>query len=693
MEQQSKGRASSRSGAERRGRVRRRAVVLLGCSVMAGWVWACNNSPYPDEDANRKIRYSSFNEAPRTLDPAVAYTTSSHAITGSVFEALLAYNYLKRPYTLEPQLAVALPEARTLENGRVSYAFQLRPDLIYQDDPAFELAGPGLRTRQVVADDIAFELMRIADPDVNSPVVEPFSNLAGFREFSDALQARRGEDPEFAMKPAHQQYAAVGGIDGVRVHGPLELEIQLAQPYPQILYWFAMPFSAPLPWEAVAYYDGNEGRDRLADHPVGTGPYELVEYNKQARMVLEVNPNWHGIRHPEWKAPGTVYPSEGEPGDAEAGLLDPAYVGKPLPFIERIEYRREKESIPTFNKFLQGYYDAAGIIKESFDKVIQDGDLSDEMEEMGISLEKAVDPSVMYIGFNMDDPVIGAAGGRRARKLRQAMSLVIDSAEFSRLFMNGRGVPAQTPLPPGLFGYEEAYRNPYRQVDVGRARGLLEEAGFPGGVDPATGKPLRLTFDTYDTSAQGRLRYEFFTNAWRQLGIDVAIQATNYNQFQEKVRNGSYQIFMWGWVADYPDPENFLFLLWSEMARSRSGGPNTANFSNERFDELYLSMKSRDNGEERMGEILEMRAILEEERPWIELFHNEAYQLFHSWLINVKPFGMSTPMTKYYDLDVEERKVRREEWNRPIRWPLYVLIVLAVATIVPGIRTYLEERQ
>jgi ABC-type transport system substrate-binding protein len=259
--------------------------------------------------------------------------------------------------------------------------------------------------------------------------------------------------------------------------------------------------------------------------------------------------------------------------------------------------------------------------------------------------------------------------------------------------MNGRGVPAQSPLPPGIFGYDPEYRNPYRQVDLARARSLMEQAGYPGGIDPATGKPLVLTFDTPDTSAQGHLRFEFFTNEWRQLGIDVEIAATNYNMFQEKVRNGAYQIFMWGWVADYPDPENFLFLLWSDMARSNSGGPNTANFQDARYDELYLAMKSKPNDPERMAEIREMIEILERERPWIELIHAEDYALFHGWLSNVKPFGMSFPTVKYLDLDPALRTRMRKEWNEPILWPLYAIVAFFVIVTVPGIVTFLRERQ
>jgi ABC-type transport system substrate-binding protein len=667
-----------------------RPALALGVVASA---LACTNNPYPGGDDTRKVYYTVYQEAPKTLDPAVAYTTGAHAVTGNVYDTLLEYHYLKRPYTLVPGLASAVPTGEPRPGGQVAYRFELRPDLLFHDDEAFEALGTGARTRRVEAADVAFALQRIADPSVNSPVAEPFSNLVGFSEFSRRLQARRDEDPGFRALPVHEQYAAVSGIEGVRVQGETKLELVLKEPYPQILYWFAMPFTTPVPWEAIAYYDGNEGRPHFADHPVGTGPYRLSLYRKHDRMVLEKSPNWYGVRHPEWQAEGAVYPSEGEVGDREAGLLPPDLVGQPLPFVERIEFRREKESIPAFNKFLQGYYDASGIIRESFDKVIHEDSLSPEMEALGIRLEKSVVPAVYYLGFNMDDPVVGGAAGERGRKLRQAMSLAIDAEEYMRLFTNGRGIPAQSVLPPGIFGHDPEYRNPYRQVDLERARAHLAEAGYPGGVDPETGKPLRLTFDTYDTSAQGLLRFQFYVNAWRRLGLDVRIEATNYNQFQEKVRKGGYQIFQWGWVADYPDPENFFFLLWSEMARSKSQGPNTANFSDPRFDALFLEMKSRDNDDERVRIVQGMRSILEEERPWVELFHPENYALYHGWLEGVKPAGLSYPTVKYRELHPERRSERRRVWNRPVRWPAYALVGVVVAITIPGVITFFRERQ
>ncbi len=654
---------------------------------------ACTNDPYPAEDALAKILYQPFDEPPKTLDPQVAYTTVDHMVIGYVYDTLLGYHYLKRPFTLIPGMAEEIPVAEKLPDGRVAYRFRLRPDMLFQEDPAFSIDGSDARTRRVGAADVAFSLSRIGDPAVGSPVLETLGKISGLVDFGKRLEELRKADPDFAKLRIDEQYRKAGPIDGVRVLGELELEIVLDDAYPQILYWFAMPFTAPVPWEAIATYTGDDGKESFAEHPVGSGPFVLARYDKRSRIVLQKNESWYGVLHSEWKAPAATYPSEGEPGDAAAGRLDPAYVGRPLPFLSRIEFRREKEPIPTFTKFLQGYYDVSGVIKESFDRVIQRGDLSPDMRGLGIRLSKSVEPAVYYLGFNMDDPVVGAAAGEKSMKLRQAMSLAIDSKEFLRLFNNGRGIPAQTPIPPGIFGYDPEYRNPFRQPDLTRGAALLVEAGYPGGIDPATGRPLHLSFDVGDTGASSLLQFQFYTNAWRGLGLDVEIAATSYNQFQDKVRRGAYQIFTWGWVADYPDPENFLFLLWTPMGRTRSGGPNTANFSNPRYDELFLKMKAMDDGPERLEVIHQMRGILEEDRPWIENFHPERYALYHGWVKNQKPAGLSIPTAMYIDIDAAERALRRAEWNVPVTWPAWALLGLLVAVIVPGVVTFLRERQ
>jgi oligopeptide transport system substrate-binding protein len=669
--------------------VRRIAIAGFVALLLQG----CSNNPYPAGEREQKILYSSFSEAPKTLDPAVAYTTASHIITGNVYDTLLEYHFLKRPYELIPALAEHVPQPVPRLEGGVSYLFSIRDGIFFHSDPCFALSQGEGHTRKVTAADFAFELARLADPSVNSPLAGSFAQVLDFAQFGDRLAAMRQTDPSFSALPAHAQYQRAGGIAGVVARNDFELEIVLSEAKPQILYFFAMPFTTAVPWEAVAYYNGHEGREHFADHPVGTGPYRLLLYEKQHRMVLQRNGAWYGGQASLQDAPGAVFPRTIDKQDIISTQIDGDYAGRRLPFLERINFTREREDIPRFNKFLQGYYDEGHIIKESFDAVVQNDALSPQMAARGMRLDKTVEPSIYYIGFNMEDAVVGASAAERGRKLRQAMSLVIDSKAYLELFLNGRGVLAQTPLPPGIFGYDPAYQNPFRQTDLGRAQKLLAEAGYRNGIDPRTGTALKLSFDTPNTTAQALLQYQFYASAWRRLGLDVEINATTYNQFQAKVRRGAYQLFTWGWIADFPDPENFFFLLECGNAQSKSGGPNTANFCNPEFDRLYHEMKSLPNDARRRDLIKRMLGLIEQERPWIELFHNEEYALSHAWVVNSKPMGLSYPTYKYMDVKPELRARLQADWNAPLRWPLYVALLLIVAVTIPAVRTFYRERQ
>ena len=151
-------------------------------------------------------------------------------------------------------------------------------------------------------------------------------------------------------------------LDGLEVVDDYTYRIKIKGKYPQFAYWLAMPFFAPIPWEADLFYSqpGLIQKNLTLDwFPVGTGPYMLTENNPNLRMVLEKNPNFHEER----------YPVDGMPGDEEKGLLVDA--NKKLPLIDKVIFTREKENIPRWNKFLQGYYDAAGTGSDSFDQAVQ----------------------------------------------------------------------------------------------------------------------------------------------------------------------------------------------------------------------------------------------------------------------------------------------------------------------------------
>jgi ABC-type transport system substrate-binding protein len=459
-----------------------------------------------------------------------------------------------------------------------------------------------------------------------------------------------------------------------------------------------MPFFAPIPWEAERFYSQkglSEKNINLDWYPVGTGPYMLSENNPNRIMVLEKNPNFHG----------ETYPSEGMPGDAEGGLLKDA--GKPLPFIEKVIYSREKESIPRWNKFLQGYYDASNIGSDSFDQAVQltgqgEATVTEAMKEQGIRLETAVATSTNYVGFNMFDPIVGGVGKRgreSARKLRQAISIAVDYEEYVSIFANGRGIPAQGPIAPGIAGHREGKEgiNPvvYEWVDgrprrkpIEVAKALLAEAGYPNGINARTGEPLVLYFDVTARGAEDKSSLDWMRKQFQKLNIQLVVRSTDYNRFQDKIRKGNAQIFEWGWNADYPDPENFLFLLHGPQQKVGNEGENASNYSNSEYNRLFEQMKNMENGPVRQKIIDRMVGILRHDAPWLWGYHPKDYGLYHSWYGNVKPNRMSNNNAKYLRIDGVLREQKRREWNEPIVWPAIAALIALAGSLLPAVLVY-----
>ena len=162
------------------------------------------------------------------------------------------------------------------------------------------------------------------------------------------------------------------------------------------------------------------------------------------------------------------------------------------------------------------------------------------------------------------------------------------------------------------------------------ARRLLAEAGYPDGRDAKTGQPLVLYLDTVGRGPGDKPRFDWWRRQFARLSIQLEIRETDWNRFQEKVRKGSQQLFILGWNADYPDPENFLFLLHGAQARAKSQGENTSNYENAEFDALFARMKDMPNTPERQRLIDRMVGIARQDAPWVWGFHPVSFDLSHA---------------------------------------------------------------
>ncbi len=707
---------------------------ILLCCVLTFLLTACDgglwNNPYPVADQGKSIFYGAFGGRPKHLDPAQSYSENEYLFITQIYTPPLQYHYLKRPYQLTPLAASQMPTVTYLDRQRQPlpqnalaeqvaysvYTLHIKPGMRYQPHPMFARDDQGepryfslsesklediyglndfayTGTRELQAADFVHQIKRLAHPGLHSPIQGIMAEyIVGLDELVTALQQQFDRAPD---QPLDLTRFELSGVKVLDVHS---YQIEVKGKYPQFAYWLAMPFFSPMPPEADVFYaqPGMKSRNLVLDWwPVGSGPYYLSENDPNRRMVLTRNPYYDSER----------YPAEGAPGDAEAGLLDDA--GQSLPLIDQYVFTLEKEAIPTWNKFLQGYYDSSGISSDSFDQAVQidiggEAMVSDAMRERGIVLSTAVSASTMFTGFNWLDETVGG-DSERARKLRLAIAIAVDYEEFISIFRNGRGIPAYSPIPPGLFGYRdgEAGINPYvydwvdgqaQRKPISEARKLLAEAGYPGGIDEKTGKPLVISLDTTSGGMGDKALADWVRKQFQKIDVQLEVRSTDWNRFQDKIRKGNAQLFYYGWNADYPDPENFLFLLHGEQAKVAKQGSNSSNYLNPEYDTLFEQMKNMENGPERQQVIDRMLEILHYDSPWLWGFHPKDYVLRHGWVYNTTANAMENNKLKYWRIDVAQREQQRQQWNQPSYWPLALLGALMVL-LLGGLWRIIQQRE
>ncbi len=713
------------------------------------------NAPVPQEWLSQPYLMTSYQEDPKYLDSASSYSNNETPWTYAVYEPPLKYHYLKRPYELMPRTLVGMPQLTflgregrdlkidadhlkdTSERTRSSIAqtvfeLHIKPGILFQPHPAFykndqgqllnlsltpkDLEGivspwdfKNLGSRELTAADYAYAIKRLANPRINSPAFGFLSSkILGFDEFGQRMQKEsqrlKSADPSVSSPRASPKWMDFRKyeFEGVKVIDPYTLQIKITGLYPQFKYWLAMTFFAPVAWEVDAFYaqEGMAKKNLSANTwPVGTGPFMLTEHDGNAKMVLSKNPNYRG----------EPYPCEGESGDQALGLLKDC--GKTTPFLDKIISIREKEGTSVATKFIQGYYDMPQMERGepgiAYQVSIQDGTgLSKELKERKIQLPTTIQVGFWHYGFNWLDPIVGAGKtpeqALRNKKLRQAIAIAFDFEEYVSIFENSRAQVNHSVVVPGLFGNDAMPFNPvvfdavgdsrYQRKSIEKAKRLLAEAGYPGGIDQESGKALVINYDTQGVGPGAKTRIDWVSKQFAKLNIQLEVRNTDYNRFQDKMRKGSAQFFFWGWLADYPDPENFLFLLYGPNSKTQFGGENSTNFKNAQYDQLFEKMKDMENTPERAAIIKQMMQIMQDESPMLFGWSEEYGGAYHQWVRNGKPSNIIRDQMSYLDVDAKLRVEKIRAWNQPIWWPLLVLPILIGLMVWPALMIW-RKRQ
>jgi oligopeptide transport system substrate-binding protein len=548
----------------------------------------------------------------KTFDPIHVEEVYSHYMASLVYEGLYEYHFLKRPHEIIPLIAEGMPQ---ISKDGLTYTIKIKKGIHFADHEVFE----GGKGREVKADDFIYSWLRIADPKTANGSYWLFDgHIKGLDEWRDVQ--KKLEKTNYDSYP-----------DGFVKVDDYTIRIQLAHKYPQLIFILAMPQTAVVAREAVQKL----GVD-FVNKPVGTGPYLLSDWQRNSKVSFVKNPTYRG----------GVYPTEGEAGDKEKGLLEDA--GKTIPFVSKVEYLVFVEDSTRWLTFLKGGSDYTDIPKDYFKEAVTSAPegpgrvLTEEFKKKGVTLSFASEPDVTYIAFNMEHPVIQKGGPH----LRKAISHAIDSEKTIDLFYNGRAIKAHSPIPPGIAGYDPDLRNPYKEFSLEKAKEELKLAGFPEGK----GFP-EIEYEG-TTGASSRQMAERVQADLAKIGLKVKVNLNQFSELNEKLNQK--RAMMWGiaWLGDYPDVENFLQLLYG---KNKAPGPNAANYDNPKYNALYEKIRGMTDSPERRKLISEAIKIYVQDMPWIVETHRIIYRLEQPWVKNSKGGFLGGSPAKYMRVDVERR--------------------------------------
>ena len=357
------------------------------------------------------------------------------------------------------------------------------------------------------------------------------------------------------------------------------------------------PWLMAMPGAAVMKPDGE-----------GTGPYVLAKWWKNHEMVFQ-------RRVPE---PGS---------------------------FDTVRFLVVDDASTQWLMFLKGELDFLGeISRDNWDAVVGlDGRLDKSLVDQGIVMHSIPTMDTMYIGFNMRDKVVG-----RNRKLRQALNAAFDYPDWER-FYAGRIIAAGGPVPPGIEGCLET---PFEYAfDLEKARRLIAEAGYPGGIDPATGRRLVLTLTIGRASQDSREAGELIAAFFERIGVKLELAFQTWDAFLKSVNEGRVQLFRMGWVGDYPDAQNFLQLFHS---KNKSPGPNHSDYENPAFDAEYDAALAAETPEERNDHWRKCQEIVRGDCPWIFTHFNKSNSLVRPTVGNYLPSVLSYGNEQFYRVNANK---------------------------------------
>jgi oligopeptide transport system substrate-binding protein len=558
------------------------------------------------------------------FDPQRIEDRYSVGVCENIFESLLTYDWLARPVKLAPQVVEKVPEG---EEGGTRFTFRIKPGILFADDPAFNG-----KKRELVAKDMEYAVKRFRDPAVRSPYSWLFEDkVVGLDEYVDSIK-KTGAKFDYDKK-----------IEGITLVDRYTISFKLRAPDYNFIYFFAMPNVAPVAREVIEKY-----RDDTMAHPVGTGPYVLKQWVRASKIVLERNPNYRG------HTLNTTYANPADPWDQDAVK---SLAGKTLPLIDRIEIYPIEQEQPRYLAFMDNQHDYIEETPLSYvTQLLPNGVLAPSLKKRNVRVFREVQPEIVWDAFNMDDPIVGGYKPENVA-LRRAMVHAHDIQSEINVVRSGQAIQMQAPIGPGVVGYDPSFRSSEQQYDLPRAKALLDMYGYvdrdgDGWREMPDGQPITVQYKYQANEQEQRQRAALWIKSLAAVGIKMTAMEVQFADLIKDRKVGKYQMSGIAWIADYPDAQNFLQLLYGPNINIS----NDARFKSAEYDKLYLASLRIPDGPERNQLYREMSRVVVAYAPWRFTVHRSFSHFINPWVKGYKKHPILYTSFKYLDVDLAMQK-------------------------------------
>ena len=551
-----------------------------------------------------KVLRIAFQNAESTFDPALYQDTYSSMVADNIFDPMLRYDYLARPAKLVPNTLQTMPD---VSSDGMTITFRLKPGIRFTPHPSFKG-----KPRELVAADYAYSLARFLDPKVKSPNLYLLEGkVAGLDEA--AARARRDGRFDYDAR-----------IAGLEVIDRYTLRVRLTRPDYTFVYLMAISQFGALAREVVEFHG-----DDVGAHPVGTGPFVLAHWRRAHKIVLEANPDYREVRDES---------------------------GERLPKIGRVEIFVIEENQPRWLAFLNGEHDLIQWLPPEFiPAVAPDGQLAPYLAKRGVAMHREIQPRTGYTYFNLEDPMVGGYAAHQVA-LRRAISLAYNQPEETRLLRRGQAIAAQSPIPPGVSGYDPGLRSPTVEFNPAKAKALLDMFGYvdrdgDGYREKPDGSPLVLELASR-TDSEARTFNELWKRSMDEVGLRIGFRPMPWPELLKESLANRLQMWSLSWSALIPDGDIYMQMFYGP----NSGKSNDAHFRLAAYDRLYEASRVLPDSPVRDALYRDMTKLILAYAPWVLHVHHQSTHLVQPWVKNYVKHPFVATQWRHLDIDVEARR-------------------------------------